>query len=112
MKKALLGIATLSIGMTGGLLGIQPAQAVPDRDPEVITTPAQVWTQSFGRESATAPCVVPTELDIPWQSNWNPNEKAWTPTWEQWANGGKGGWTCTRSITWAPGSQTIIQIIV
>jgi len=25
----------------------------------------------------------------------------WGQSWERWPNGGTGGWTCTRSITWA-----------
>lgn len=67
------------------------------------TTPAaadQTWTQSFERPSATAPCVAPAD-ETPWQEGWTGTDRSWTPTWEQWPNGGRGGWTCTRSITWA-----------
>ena len=35
-----------------------------------------------------------------WQESWG-TDSSWKPSWEQWANGGRGGWTCTRSITWA-----------
>jgi len=38
--------------------------------------------------------------ETPWQASWG-TDSSWYPSWEQWANGGKGGWTCGRSITWA-----------
>jgi hypothetical protein len=58
-----------------------------------------VWVQSYERSSQTQSCVgQPGET--PWQASWGP-DASWTKSWEQWANGGKGGWTCTRSITWA-----------
>lgn len=60
----------------------------------------QVWTQSFERASADAPCTAPAD-ETPWQEGWVEADKEWKPTWEQWPNGGKGGYTCTRSITWA-----------
>lgn len=63
-------------------------------------TADQVWTQSFGRSGPDAPCVTPAELDIEWQSSWGGSPE-WSPSWEQWANDGEGGWTCTRQIVWA-----------
>ena len=33
------------------------------------------------------------------------------PTWEQWANGGKGGWTCMRIITWAPAQFEVLATL-
>jgi hypothetical protein len=70
----------------------------------VLAAPAassnQTWVQSFQRSGPDAPCVAPAELDIVWQAGWT-GSKDWTPSWEKWPNGGTGGWTCTRSITWA-----------
>lgn len=55
----------------------------------------QVWHQSVGRASADAPCPDsdPALLALGWSK--------WAPSYEQWPNNGQGGWTCTRSITWA-----------
>ena len=62
-------------------------------------TADSVWVQSYERSSETAQCESPPG-ETPWQASFGP-DSSWTPTWEQWANDGKGGWTCTRSITWA-----------
>lgn len=99
MRTTAIAVTTAALA-AGTLLAAAPAQA-RQLDP-VLTVPAQVWVQSFERSSADAPCVAPKELDIPWQADWPAAEEAWIPTWEQWANGGKGGWTCFRIITWAP----------
>lgn len=61
---------------------------------------AQVWIQGVQRPSADAAC--PASTGPAPQSGWIVTD--WTPSWEQWANGGTGGWTCTRSITWAKDS--------
>ena len=58
-----------------------------------------VWVQSYQRGSASEACVAQAG-ETPWQDSWGPNP-GWSPSWELWANAGKGGWTCTRSITWA-----------
>jgi hypothetical protein len=58
-----------------------------------------VWVQSYERTGQTQPCVAQPG-ETPWQSSWG-TDSSWTPSWEQWANNGRGGWTCTRSITWA-----------
>ncbi len=58
-----------------------------------------VWYQSYGRASQTEACTAQVG-ETPWQASWGA-DSSWYPTWEQWANGGKGGWTCGRSITWA-----------
>jgi len=63
-------------------------------------TAGGTWYQSVGRASADAPCPEPT-FGTPWQSNWDPDEQPWRPSWGQWMNGGTGGFTCDRSITWA-----------
>ena len=103
-SRAFVALASIVLTAAAGVVVASPAQARPI---EVIPgTPAQVWVQSFQRASADEPCVAPAALDIVWQDTWNPAEQAWTATWEMWPNGGTGGWTCTRSITWAPSSPS------
>jgi len=58
-----------------------------------------VQYQSYGRSSQSEACVAQPG-ETPWQASWG-TDSSWKPSWEQWANGGKGGWTCGRSITWA-----------
>jgi hypothetical protein len=58
-----------------------------------------VWVQSYQRASSTEACVAQAG-ETPWQAAWG-SDSSWSPSWEQWANKGAGGWTCTRSITWA-----------
>jgi len=59
----------------------------------------EVWYQSYQRGSATEACVAQAG-ETPWQDSWGTNP-GWSPSWEQWANNGQGGWVCSRSITWA-----------
>jgi len=80
--------------VAGMLFGANPAAA------------DSVQVQSFQRASQTATCDSPPESMTEWRASWaNPYDPisgpTWHPTWEQWANNGNGGWTCTRSITWA-----------
>jgi hypothetical protein len=58
-----------------------------------------VQVQSYQRASQTGACAAQPG-ETPWQASWGP-DSSWKPSWEQWANNGTGGWTCTRSITWA-----------
>ena len=58
-----------------------------------------VQYQSYGRASQTEACAAQVG-ETPWQASWG-TDSSWKPSWEQWANAGKGGWTCTRGITWA-----------
>lgn len=65
-----------------------------------------VQVQSYQRASQTANCDNPPESMSEWRASWaNPSDPisgpTWHPSWERWANNGSGGWTCTRSITWA-----------
>jgi len=60
-----------------------------------------VWVQSYERTGQTQACVAQPG-ETPWQASWGP-DSSWIPTWEQWANNGQGGWTCTRIIVWAKG---------
>lgn len=55
----------------------------------------QIWFQSVGRASADAPCEESPAADL--IAGWTP----WAPSWEDWANGGTGGFVCSRQITWA-----------
>ena len=58
-----------------------------------------VQVQSYQRASQSEACTAQPG-ETPWQASWGPNP-GWAPSWEQWANHGTGGWTCTRTITWA-----------
>lgn len=64
-----------------------------------IATAESVWVQSYERTSQTKTCAAQPD-ETPWQESWG-TDSSWSPSWEQWANNGKGGWTCTRSIAWA-----------
>jgi hypothetical protein len=55
--------------------------------------------ESYQRASQSEVCAAQAG-ETPWRSSWG-SDPSWKPSWEQWANGGTGGWTCTRSITWA-----------
>lgn len=54
----------------------------------------QIWYQSVGRANADAPCQESSADDL--TAGWT----QWTPSWEQWANNGNGGFVCNRQITW------------
>jgi hypothetical protein len=113
MRRTLITVTTLALAAGGALLAAAPAQAAVLPDP-VLISPAgenQVWFQSFQRDGKDAPCVAPASLDIAWQSDWPATENAWTPSWEKWPNGGTGGWTCTRQITWANGAPAVYEIL-
>jgi len=57
------------------------------------------WIQQVQRANADAPCEIPAiEGDAPGWSDWG-------PSWAQWPHDDQGGWVCTRSITWAHGSE-------
>ena len=64
-----------------------------------IASADEVWFQSYQRASASGVCVAQAG-ETPWQDSWGTNP-GWSPSWEQWANNGQGGWVCSRSITWA-----------
>lgn len=88
IRKSLAALAIGVFAIGGSLLAAPAASA------------DSVWFQSVARASATAPCP-DASFGTPWQSNWNPAEQAWRPSWAQWANNGAGGYTCDRQITWA-----------
>lgn len=64
-----------------------------------IASADSVQVQSYQRASQTENCVAQPG-ETPWQASWG-TDASWKPSYEMWANNGKGGWTCTRSITWA-----------
>jgi hypothetical protein len=69
----------------------------------------EVWHQSYQRGSASEACVAQAG-ETPWQDSWGTNP-GWSPSWEQWANNGQGGWVCSRSITWARDSAARVYNI-
>ena len=69
----------------------------------------EVWDQSYQRGSASEACVAQAG-ETPWQDSWGTNP-GWSPSWEQWANEGQGGWVCSRSITWARDSAARVYNI-
>jgi hypothetical protein len=86
VKRLLLALTAI-VTVAGALASANIAQA------------DSVWVQSYERSSQTEKCVA-QPWETPWQASWGP-DSSWKPSWEQWANGGSGGWTCTRSIVWA-----------
>ena len=59
---------------------------------------AEQWVQSYERGSETEECES-QPWETPWQASFGP-DSSWSPSWGRWANGGKGGWICTRTIYW------------
>ena len=85
--RTVLAVVSVLVVTVGVLFGANVAQA------------DSVQVQSYQRAGQIAACTAqPSET--PWQTSWG-TDASWYPSWEQWANAGKGGWTCTRSITWA-----------
>ena len=87
IRKVTFTVTTSLILVAGMLFGANVASA------------DSVQVQSYQRASQTEACVAQVG-QTPWQANWG-SGATWSPTYEMWANGGQGGWTCTRSITWA-----------
>jgi hypothetical protein len=85
--KSVLTVVTVVVFSAGMLAGGGAAQA------------DQVWYQGYERSSSEVVCTAQPG-ETPWQASWGP-DASWHPSWEMWANGGRGGWTCWRSITWA-----------
>lgn len=86
----ILGKSGLAVGAAALVVTATVATAAP-------ASAAGVWIQSVGRASADAPC--PQSNGPAPQSGWVVTD--WSKSWEQWMHGGKGGWTCTRTIIWA-----------
>ena len=84
MRKILIAVASIAVASAA----LAPAAAADS-----------IQVQSYQRSSQTQACASQPG-ETPWQASWGP-DASWHPSWEQWANGGSGGWTCTRSMTWA-----------
>jgi hypothetical protein len=70
-----------------------------------------VQVQSYQRTAQSQACAAQPG-ETPWEAAWGA-DSSWHPTWEQWANGGQGGWTCGRTIVWAKTIgcvQTVVDI--
>jgi hypothetical protein len=91
VRGVCVGMASLLV-VSASVLGANAASA------------DSVQVQSYQRASQEQACSAQPG-ETPWQANWG-SDSSWKPSWEQWANGGKGGWTCTRSITWARDAVT------
>ncbi len=65
-----------------------------------------IQVQSYQRENQSEACAAQPG-ETPWQASWGA-DSSWHQSWERWANSGIGGWTCTRSITWARDSATAV----
>ena len=89
--KGFLASFSVLVVLAGMLFGANIAAAAAAAD--------SVQVQSYQRASQTEACVAQPG-ETPWQASWGTNS-SWSPSWERWANKGNGGWTCTRSITWA-----------
>ena len=86
-SKTLLATLSVLVVVAGMLFGANVASA------------DSVQYQSYQRASQTEACAAQPG-ETPWQASWGA-DSSWSPSWEQWANKGAGGWVCTRSITWA-----------
>lgn len=80
-------------GVTTVAFGLSALAAVP------ATAAEGTWVQQYQRSSATETCGAQPG-QTPWQASYS-GQEAWTGSWAQWANGGNGGWICTRTIVWA-----------
>ena len=86
VRAVIVGLATVVV-VSATVLGV------------TVATADSIKYESYQRASQTEVCAAQPG-ETPWQASWGSNS-SWKPSWEQWANAGKGGWTCTRSITWA-----------
>lgn len=98
------GLLLMRVGVRGALAGVASLLVVSTCFLSANTASADsIQYQSYQRASQTEACTAQPG-ETPWQSSWGA-DSSWHPSWEQWANGGTGGWTCTRSITWAKDSS-------
>ena len=87
VRRLLVGAVVASVSIGALLFGANTASA------------DSIQVQSYQRSSQSEACTAQAG-ETAWQTSWGA-DSSWKPSWEQWANGGTGGWTCTRSITWA-----------
>lgn len=94
LRRVALG-TTIALGTLSMLTALAPNGQVAGMAVTSRASADQVWYQSVGRASVDTPCEPSSDADI--VTGWSP----WAPSWEQWANGGSGGFVCSRQITWA-----------
>jgi hypothetical protein len=88
MRRIAATIATVVLGASGLVVASATTASAH-----------QIWHQSVGRASADAECPKLTADEV--AAGWS----EWAPSWAQWANDGKGGHVCDRSVTWAFDAQ-------
>lgn len=80
--------AAAALALIGGTAMIAAPTASAQGEPIV-------WYQAIAVSSVNTAC--PTTSDADKSAGWS----EWTASWAEWPNDGKGGYVCTRSITWA-----------
>lgn len=95
--RSVIAVATAAAAVS--LVAVAPAANAADL----------TWVQQYQRPSADAACADQTG-QTPWQSTYT-GQSNWTPSWAQWANGGRGGWVCTRIITWGT-EEAPVEVLV
>lgn len=91
MRKVLAAVTALGMVSAGAVATVAPVAA------------DEVWHQAFQRPGQDVVCQAPAD-ETPWQASFG-GQRAWTPSWAQWANHDQGGWVCQRSIEWARGTS-------
>lgn len=110
IRRATALVLSTAAGLGSACLLASPASAVTRSTEPELVLPAVVQFQSYQRATKDAPC--PHQpWETPWQSAWDASGYDWNPSWAQWPNAGKGGWTCDRFITYSPAtwSQPVQQ---
>ena len=88
-------VAALTLALLPMLSTFAPGGQVVGFTTAAPVAADQIWYQSVGRASATAPCEESTTTEL--AAGWT----KWAPSWDTWVNGGNGGFVCNRQITWA-----------
>jgi hypothetical protein len=90
----------IRVGVRGAIVGLASVLVVSATVLGAnVATADSIKHESYQRATQAEACSS-RQGETVWQASWG-SDSSWKPTWEQWANGGKGGWTCTRAITWA-----------
>ena len=89
MSRGTTFIAAVAVVLTTMGLGVVAAPTA---------SADEIWYQAVGRPTADSSCPTDSAADV--AAGWT----AWSGSWEQWANGGRGGYVCQRSIVWAKSS--------
>lgn len=92
-----MNLRTLGLAGAIGALVLVAASPVP-------ASADSAWVQEYERPTQESRCGAPAD-ETPFQSTYS-GHREWTPSWSFWANGGRGGWVCTRTIVWARSTST------